>query len=265
MEIIAKVSKGTVMDQIYLPKQRSGFPVGSYVLIKPALERPEVGKPLLYGTKKIEPIKIDMAKRIFALINRALDCSNIIVTGSFAKAGLKFKDIDILVVSEEKKMPEKELTAQVEQETGVPAHVLFLTDKELSLGAARDPLYMMMLSRCIAQKRFTYHLQKRIIDYKLLDLDLLGSKTVFYSFDFMSGDDIYYAVRNMVAVALFMVGKISAAKVEKEIQHIFSPEEDIRRKSINKREFLKKYKEFYEKTFSQILKIAYDTEQKKAS
>ena len=35
MEIIAKISKGSNMDQVYLPKNRIGFDIGNYVLIKP--------------------------------------------------------------------------------------------------------------------------------------------------------------------------------------------------------------------------------------
>ena len=34
MEIIAKISKGSKMDQIYIPRNRESFPAGSFVIIK---------------------------------------------------------------------------------------------------------------------------------------------------------------------------------------------------------------------------------------
>lgn len=266
MKLIARISKGSVMDQIYLPKQRSGLQVGSYVLITPALQEKKTQEPVLYGIKKIEPLKIEIARRIFFLVEKSIECQNIVVTGSFVKRGFGFRDIDVLIVSYEKKANEKELAEQIEQEIGVKSHVLVLTDKELSLGVARDPLYALMISRCVAYKRFTYHVQKRIVDYKLLDINLLGSKVVFYSFDIMPGDDIYYAVRNMVAVDLFLNGKASAEQVEKKIEYIFRfSENEIRRKELNKAGFLKKYKQFYRETFEKILALAHDAKQKKTS
>lgn len=266
MELIAKVSKGSIMDQIYLPKQRPSFPVGSYVLITPALQEEKKQGSVLYGIKKPEPLKIEIVRRVLSMIEKHIAYQNIIITGSFLKHGFRFRDIDILIVTNEKKVNEKELAARIEQEIGVPAHVIILTDKELSLGIARDPLYALMASRCVAKKRFTYHLQKRIVDYKLLDMGLLGSKVVFYSFDIMSGDDIYYAVRNMVAVALFLKDKVSAEQVERKIDYIFGVSEDeIRRKVLNKAEFLKKYKLFYRETFEKILAIAHDAKQKQTS
>src|SRR3989344_5285749 len=58
MEIISKISKGSKMDQIYIPKNREGLEVGSIVVIKPLIERKPKIKIYSYNTKSIEPIKI---------------------------------------------------------------------------------------------------------------------------------------------------------------------------------------------------------------
>ena len=42
MEIIAKISRGSKMDQVYIPKNRGGFSIGSYVILKPI----KIKKPL---------------------------------------------------------------------------------------------------------------------------------------------------------------------------------------------------------------------------
>jgi len=34
MELIAKISKGSKMDQVYIPKNRIGFSAGSYVMMR---------------------------------------------------------------------------------------------------------------------------------------------------------------------------------------------------------------------------------------
>ena len=254
------------MDQIYLPKQRSGLPVGSYVSIRLVLKDRIAFKPIFYGVKKIEPIKMEIVKKVFSLIEGIVECSNIIVTGSFIKQGFGFRDLDVLVVYSGEKVNEKEIAQKIKEQIGAKAHVIFLTDKELSIGAARDPLYLAMINRCIARNRFTYHLQKRIIHPQLLDVHLLKSKVVFYSFDFMSGNDLYYAVRNIVAISLFLKGRISAELIGKEIENIFSiSEEDIRRKAFKKTSFLKKYQRFYNTTFKEILKHAHDAKSKQTS
>ena len=57
MEIISKVSRGTKMDQIYLPKNRFGLNPGSYVLVR-EVSRIKQDKLFYYNIKKIEKIKI---------------------------------------------------------------------------------------------------------------------------------------------------------------------------------------------------------------
>ena len=58
MELIAKISKGSKMDQVYIPKNRIGFSAGSYVIIRPLEGKKTVEKPYLYNIKSIEPVKL---------------------------------------------------------------------------------------------------------------------------------------------------------------------------------------------------------------
>ena len=47
MEIISRVSKGSKMDQIYIPKNRAGLTIGEYVVITPLsreIKKQENGK-----------------------------------------------------------------------------------------------------------------------------------------------------------------------------------------------------------------------------
>ena len=48
MEIISKISKGTKMDQIYIPKNRPGLDIGTYVKIIP-IEEKIIKRPYFYN------------------------------------------------------------------------------------------------------------------------------------------------------------------------------------------------------------------------
>ena len=53
VELISRISKGTRMDQIYIPKERMpGFELGAVVLIKPVLEKAKP-KPHYYGVSNL--------------------------------------------------------------------------------------------------------------------------------------------------------------------------------------------------------------------
>ena len=66
MEIIGKISKGSKMDQIYLPKNRFGLNPGSHVLVKEISHKKEE-KLFYYNIKKIEKVKIIIIKELFKL------------------------------------------------------------------------------------------------------------------------------------------------------------------------------------------------------
>jgi len=62
MEIIGRISKGSRMDQVYIPKNRAGLEVGSYVVIKPVKTEKIIEKPYFYNVEEIEPIKIKIIR-----------------------------------------------------------------------------------------------------------------------------------------------------------------------------------------------------------
>ena len=86
------------MDQVYLPKNRSGFEIGSYIVIKPLGTERIIEKPYFYNIKDIEPVKAQMINEIFRIIDKNIqDYENAILTGSFLDRGFNFNDIDIMV------------------------------------------------------------------------------------------------------------------------------------------------------------------------
>src|SRR3989344_3242641 len=255
MEIIGRISKGSRMDQIYLPKNRNGLAVGSYVFVKPAIEPKPSSNPYLYNLQYIEPIKLEIVKRVIGIIDNYVENDNIIITGSFLNRGFNFGDLDVILVTENS-INERYIEDTLHKEIGIKAHLIKINGKALVMGLESDPLFEMMLSRCISKKRLIYNI-KRKINYKLLDLHLLKSKTLIDSFDLLNGNEKYYLTRNMMAIDLFIKGKkIDINIVDKEISKVFNlgKIDDLKNNILNRNDFLTVYISFYNTLFKIILK-----------
>ena len=123
-------------------------------------------------------------------------------------------------------------------------------------GLSTDPIYQMMLSRCIAKKRFIYNL-KNEINYKILDLHLLKSKTLIDNFDILDGNEKYYLTRNLISILIYINGgKISKKIVDNKIKKEFGADaKEIKQNILDKNKFIKKYREIYKKTFDELMRL----------
>lgn len=256
-QIIGKISKGSRMDQIYISKNRSGFSSGDYVLITPISpnqmqEQQNQFKPFFYGIQNLEPVKLQIIEKIFNIL-KEVSPDNIILTGSFLEKGFRFNDIDILLVKE-KETNIKSIENKIENLTGIKTHIIQLDNTSLIYGLSSDPLYNLMLSKCISEKRIIFKVQRKI-NYKILDLHLLKSKTLTDNFDILSGNEKYYFTLNMISILLFIQNKkLSRETVNREIEKIFGIKlEELKENLLSKQEFMKKYKEIYNKTFNLIM------------
>jgi len=265
MEIIGKISKGSKMDQVYIPKNRAGFSIGDYVVIKPLEEEKPIERLYYHGIKNLEPIKINIIDEILGIIYNSLNnYDNIIITGSFLEEGFNFNDIDIILITKNK-INTDIIKMSIERKTGLKAHILVLNNKELIKGIETDPLYQMMLSKCVAKKRFVYK-TNNVKNYKLLDLHLIKSKVLLDNFDVLSGNEKYNLTRNMIAISLYIEkGRVNNELVNENIKKYFGLKDiqEIKQNIINKKDFLRKYKLMYNKTSAKILeRTSHDTKQK---
>ena len=266
VEVISRISRGSVMDQIYIPKKRAGLAVGSYVLIKAIETNIETKtRPHFYHLKSIEPIKIEIIKEIFKIIARSVKADNIIITGSFLEKGFHFKDVDILVLSDEK-ADLNQIQNLLEKEVGIKSHLIKMTNKELMRGISTDPIYRLMMSKFVSSKRIVIR-EKININYKLLDLHLLQSQPFIYNFEELAGDEKFNLIRNMVAIQLFIERKkLSKASVDAAIQTLFKIESVQKIKyNLLSEDFRKKFKKLYKNLQDRILEeIGKASKQKKA-
>jgi len=134
-------------------------------------------------------------------------------------------------------------------------HVLFASTKTLMAGLSTDPLYSLMLSKCVSKNRIIFKV-KKIVNYKILDYQLLKSKTLIDNFDFLNGDEKYYSLINMFSILLFIQNnKLNRNIVEKKIEDSFNIKiKDIKENVIEKKGFLMKYKKIYNQTFKLIMR-----------
>ena len=266
MEIIAKISKGSKMDQIYIPKQRAILDIGEYVVIKPLdSEKKNIKfkKLYFYGIKDLKPIKLSIIKEIIDIIEKNIKPHNIIITGSFLDRGFCFNDIDIIIVSE--KNTKTSIEKNIIKKLGIKIHIIILSNKSLTKGLESDPLYQAMLSRCVARKRLI-PIKKQKINYKLLDLHLLKSKDLADNFDILNGNEKYNSVRNLIAIHLFLKKeKVTIEKINKEIISLFKLEsiKEIKENMTDKKSFLNKYEEIYKETYNKILEGIKDESKQK--
>jgi len=184
MEIIAKISKGTKMDQIYISKARAGLDAGSYVIISPLKQE------TILSNKKIIP------------------------------------------------------------------HIITISQITLIEGLSTDPLYNLMLSKCISKERLIFK-TKRKFDYKILDIHLLKSESLIFNFDILNGNQKYYLTRNLISLILFIKNKkITPHSVEKEIEKSLNIGiKDLKDNLIKKKAFIGRYTEIYNKTKKEILNL----------
>ncbi len=254
MEIIAKVSRGSKMDQIYLPKNRFGLYPGSYALVKEIAPKKEE-KLFFYNLDQIEKIKIVIIKEIFSLLNK-YNIDNIIITGSFIEEGFNFNDIDIILISD-KEFNIDHLHEELKNKLGINPHLIVISSSSLLNGISQDPLFQTMLSSYISKKRFIYHI-KPDVNFKLLDLNLLKSKLLIENFDILTGEQKLDLLRNLISISLFINKNnfITKKELYSKIKELFGKDifNDLKNNLLGKNYFIKKYRNIYNKTFELILK-----------
>lgn len=255
--LICKVSKGTKMDQIYLPKKRIGLSPGNYVIVSP-LENPgeQQNKSFFYKIKDIEPIKLEVIEKTISLVSKHVqNRENIIITGSFLENGFNFNDIDILIITN--KPPNTgELEKDLISEIGIKPHILVLKKEEFIKGLSIDPLYENMLSKFVSEKRIVLDFKREIIP-EILDLNLLKSNPLIENFDILNGSERYYLTKNMMAIYLFLKNKkISKETINESIKEVIgiNPRDIIDNRQIEK-EKINKLKQTYKSLLDEIIDL----------
>lgn len=266
--LVSKISKGSKMDQIYVPKERApGFEAGTLVVIEPALRKAiEKPKPYYYDIEYLEPIKVAIVERIFEYFDRMTEVDNVLVAGSFLEPGFKFEDVDVVAIGDNK-MDSSAIEKSLSRELGLNVRVIAIGFKAMLKGISTDPLFEMLVSKFVAKRRVIFN-TTREIKYKLLDLHLLKSELLMNNFDFLTGKEKYKLTRNMIAISLFLdCGELNVEVVNNEIEKQFGRDKvRLIKENMVGKAFLGRYSNIYTKLFLRIMAgIKHDSKQKQAS
>lgn len=258
-EIIARISTGSRMDQVYLPKNRPmALSAGSYVVVSPAIQQREI-TPYYYNAVHIEPIKAQIVQEIF----RHCNAENVIIAGSFLEKGFCFEDIDVIIINGRA----EELEKFIETNFGLKAHIIRISYGALRAGLNTDPLFQMALSRFVSKERVLFKVNPEI-KYKLLDIHLLKSRLLPEQFEHFDGKEKYKLTRNLFAIRLFLEGQTATKeKVDRAIDAWFGrgTVKLLIANTISRNPFVSKYREAYRKVFNALMAgISKDAKQKPA-
>jgi hypothetical protein len=253
MELIAKISKGSKMDQIYIPKNRLGCAIGQYVLIKPIQE---TEKPkLFYHVERIEPIKNKIVEELFSFLQETIENpDNIILTGSFLERGFVFQDVDIIILTNDT-IDNKMLEKTTEERFGLKMHILSMKKEEFYKGVSTNPLFCSMLSNFVSLKRINMNIPQILIR-EILDLNILKTKDLILNFEILSGREKYYLLRNLVATKLFIEKKkITKKNMDLLIKNITGSEIEKIKDNLMDKKTVVNIKKEYNNLLNKILKI----------
>lgn len=220
-QLIKKISKGARFNQIYLQKNEGiGFEPGKSVVISP-LEAIIVKEPSIFEYNvKLESLKREIVKTIFKIAESHGHYDNIIITGSFLDEGFNFEDIDIIIVNPQNLEKEK-LKDSIEQSIGIIPHLILIDSESLNRGIRRDPLFRLMIDRCVSAKRAIFR-KEREFNYKLLDIYLLRNKNLIGGYDLFSIRQRKKLLRDFISIKLFSENKeVTIKSIEKETNRLF--------------------------------------------
>ncbi|MBS3162709.1 hypothetical protein J4467_02190 [Candidatus Woesearchaeota archaeon] len=210
--LISKISRGSVMDQIYLSKNRKSLKVGSYVTIQ-EIKSPSIINPYYHNVSYIEPIKYNIIKSIFEFLEAE---ENVLVTGSFLEEGFSFEDLDLIVFGNVSGIQEF-----VKSNYGIDVHIIEINSNEFNKGINTDPLFQMIASKFIAKNRIILNINNQI-NYKLMDLALVKSELILTNYEISSGPEKYKLLRNAFAIKRFIENKqVSKEFIDKDIENYF--------------------------------------------
>lgn len=267
MELIRKISMGSRMNQIYIPKEKIGFNAGAYVVIKPIATSEITGRLFSYGSLHLSSLKTKIAEQIFRIILRVAEVENIFIVGSFLEEGYNFNDIDIIIIAGKRDIDKNKISAEIEEDIGVQAHLIVCDYPTLARGINSDPLFELMMSRYISIKRWITK-KIRTFDYKKLDLQLFKSRALDKNFDYLTGKQKYDFIRNLIALKLFIEGeRLTYHNLDNEVKKSFSIKkgEILNNMIADRKALIKIYNSIFKSLEKTILKgIEHESKQEQA-
>jgi len=202
MKFVHKVSKGSRFNQIYVPKEmESVFDIGDIVEVR-LLEK---SLKLCYSKNllKLTEFKEKLISEIFSFLSKFKEIEQIFVVGSFLTQKIEYNDIDIVVITDNKKIEETVYNKLVDR-FNLKFHVISISKKNLSSLEQICPLTRSMFYYNISNKEFNLSLDKKI-DKKHIEFLLMMPEDIL---EINVNSRVFYDnMRRLITIEGFLEGK----------------------------------------------------------
>ncbi len=208
------VSKGSRFNQIYIPiGMESQFEAGDEVEVR--LLKKNIELYYSPGLKRLSEFKESLIKGVFSFLGGLKGISGIFIVGSFLTKKADYRDIDILLITEER-IKEAEVYNKLTDKFNLKFHILPIDAERLEDLLATCPLTRAMLNAYISNKKVNLE-RKKIIDRKHLEFLLMMPEDLL---DIRLGSRVFFDnLRRLITIQHFLDDKsLKISEINSELK-----------------------------------------------
>lgn len=213
MKFVHSVSKGSRFNQIYIPqKMREYFTPGNLVEVRLMKKTTK----LIYSSnlKKLTPFKERIILNVFDALSSLKEIKQIFIVGSFLTNKIDYRDIDILVVSDN---IEEEEVYDALRDIDLPFHVIIFSKERFNILQEICPLTRSMLSFYVSNKNFELTLRTRIDKSHIKFLLMMPEDLLNFN---LSSRALYDCLRRLIVIERFLLQKSLSFDVNNEMKKL---------------------------------------------
>ncbi len=202
MKFNHRVSKGSKFNQIYIPNAFcNSFEVGDLVEVKLLKKKTQ----LYYSDnlKHLSKFKENILKSTFSVLNQIKDVSQVYVFGSFLTKTVDYRDIDILLVTDNATLEELAFN-KLTKELNLKFHIISVNEDKLNHLIKICPLVRSMFYYCISNKEVIRLPQQEIEKNHIMFLLMMPEDILTTN---LSSKYFYDSLRRLVTIEQFLKGK----------------------------------------------------------
>ena len=216
---VHKVSKGSRFNQIYIPYEKENeFEPGDLVEVR-LLKK---GITIYYSKnlKKLSNFKERLIEDIFKFLSKHNDIKQIFIFGSFLTKKIDYKDIDILILTQEKNDKfENKVYNDLIDAFNLNFHIIFFNEEKLKELLEICPLTRSMLYYYVSNKLFRIPKEIKIDEKHIKFLLMMPENLLEVNLDY--GEEYYNALRKLYTIENFLIRKeISPDKIDAHLENL---------------------------------------------
>ena len=261
IKFIHKVSKGSRFNQIYIPSEKEEkFEPGDLVEVR-LLEK----SVQIYYSKnlpKLTEFKKKLIEEIFKFLMKYKEINQIFIFGSFLIKKIDYKDIDILILTEEGDYFGSGLYKDLIDKFSLKFHLISFNEQRLRELLKICPLTRSMFYYYVSNKEFKVPAKTEVNHNHIRFLLMMPEDLLEVNLNY--GEEYYNALRKLYVIENFLIGQeIPPNKIDIQIEEITGQRklDLLRRNEILDEEILEEMKKIIKKKIGKIYhKINYGKE-----